>query len=85
MIVFKDREDVFAIYWQKGSKSVYMPAIEYDPYMYRLHKMRGGTLKDYADKKYSAPNEATPIALNGAIPSTPNIDCESTGLVHLKK
>ncbi len=50
--LFKAREDVFAIYWQKGSKSGYMPAIEYDPYMYRLHKMRGGTLKDYADKKY---------------------------------
>ncbi len=27
-----------------------MPAYHYDPYMYRLHKMRGGTFKDYKDK-----------------------------------
>ncbi len=33
--VFKDREDVFAVRWQKGNKSGYTPAYFYDPYMYR--------------------------------------------------
>ena len=48
--LFRVREDVFAIRWEKGSKSGYMPAYSYDPYMYRLHKMKGGTFKDYNDK-----------------------------------
>ncbi|MEX0810893.1 MAG: hypothetical protein WD048_01670 [Chitinophagales bacterium] len=57
--LFKGREDVFAIRWEKraqtsggGNKSGYMPAYHYDPYMYRLHKMKGGTFKDYKDKTY---------------------------------
>lgn len=45
--LFKSRRDVFAIHWQKGNKSGYMPAYHFDPYMYRLHKMKGGTFKDY--------------------------------------
>lgn len=50
--LFNGREDVFAIRWEKGKKSGYMPAYHYDPYMYRLHKMKGGTFKDYKDKSY---------------------------------
>lgn len=50
--LFKGREDVFAIHWQKGNKSGYMPAFDYDPYRYRLHKMKGGTFKNYHDKSY---------------------------------
>lgn len=50
--LFKGREDVFAIRWEKGNKNGYMPAYHYDPYMYRLHKMKGGTFKDYKDKTY---------------------------------
>jgi len=50
--LFRGREDVFAIHWQKGNKSGYMPAYQYDPYMYRLHKMKGGTFKNYEDKTY---------------------------------
>ncbi len=50
--LFKGREDIFAIHWEKGKKSAYTPAYKYDPYMYRLHKMRGGTFKDYKDKTY---------------------------------
>jgi len=34
--VFKGRQDIFAIRWEKGNKSGYMPAYYYDPYMYRL-------------------------------------------------
>ncbi len=48
--VFKGREDVFAVRWEKGSKSGYMPAYFYDPYMYRAHKMKGGTFQNYTDK-----------------------------------
>lgn len=50
--LFKGREDVFAIRWEKGSKSGYMPAYQYDQYMYRLHKMKGGTFQNYNDKTY---------------------------------
>lgn len=50
--VFKCREDVFAIRWEKGKKSGYMPAYHYDPYMYRAHKMKGGTFQNYNDKAY---------------------------------
>ena len=30
--LFKGREDVFAIRWEKTGKSSYMPACHYDPY-----------------------------------------------------
>jgi hypothetical protein len=36
--VFKGREDVFAVRWEKENKRGYMPACFYDPYMYRLIK-----------------------------------------------
>jgi superfamily II DNA or RNA helicase len=50
--VFKGREDVFAVRWEKESKSGYMPAYFYDPYMYRAHKIKGGTFQNYKDKSY---------------------------------
>lgn len=50
--LFKGREDVFALRWEKSTKSGYMPAYSYDPYMYRLHKQKGGTFKNYKDKSY---------------------------------
>lgn len=50
--LFKGREDVFSIRWDKGNKSGYMPAYYYDPYMYRLHKMKGGRFKDYKDTSF---------------------------------
>lgn len=50
--VFKGREDVFAIRWEKGNKNGYMPAYFYDPYMYRAHKMKGGTFQNYTDKTF---------------------------------
>lgn len=49
---FRGREDVFAIRWEKESKSGYMPAYQYDPYHYRLHKQRGGTFGNYPYKSY---------------------------------
>ncbi|MFV8347919.1 TOTE conflict system archaeo-eukaryotic primase domain-containing protein [Flavobacterium sp. ZB4P13] len=50
--VFMGREDVFAVHWEKGNKSGYMPAYFYDPYRYRAHKMSGGTFQNYTDKEY---------------------------------
>ncbi|WP_298954265.1 DEAD/DEAH box helicase [uncultured Nonlabens sp.] len=55
--LFKGREDVFALRWEKSTKSGYMPAYSYDPYMYRLHKQHGGTFKDYTDKTYLRLND----------------------------
>lgn len=50
--LFKGREDVFAVRWEKGSKSGYMPAYFYDPYRLRAHKMSGGTFQNFTDKSY---------------------------------
>lgn len=50
--VFKGREDVFAIRWEKGQKSGYMPAKPYDPYTFRLHKMKGGKYQSYNENIY---------------------------------
>ena len=50
--LFRVREDVFAVRWESGNKKGYMPAYSYDPYMYRLHKMKGGSFKNYSDKSY---------------------------------
>jgi hypothetical protein len=50
--LFKGREDVFALHWEKGGKSGYMPAYFYDPYLYRAHRMKGGTFQTYAGKTY---------------------------------
>lgn len=55
--VFRGREDVFAIRWEKGDKKGYMPSYFYDPYMYRAHKMKGGTFQNYKDKSYLPLND----------------------------
>jgi len=50
--LFKGRDDVFAVRWEKGGKSGYMPAYHYDPYLYRMHRMKGGTFQTFNDKSY---------------------------------
>lgn len=50
--LFRGREDVFAIRWEKSGKSGYMPAYQYDPYHYRAHKMNGGTFQNYPHKTF---------------------------------
>jgi hypothetical protein len=42
--LFRGREDIFAQRWEKGGKASYSPQYDYDPYQYRLHKMKGGTM-----------------------------------------
>lgn len=55
--IFRGRDDVFAIRWEKGNKSGYMPAYFYDPYQYRLHKINGGTFKDFTEKSFLPLND----------------------------
>lgn len=50
--LFKGREDVFAVRWVKENKSGYMPAVFYDPYRFRAHKMNGGTFQNFTEKSY---------------------------------
>jgi superfamily II DNA or RNA helicase len=50
--LFKGREDVFAVRWEKGNKSGYMPAYFYDPYSLRAHKMNGGSFHSFTEKSY---------------------------------
>lgn len=49
--LFKGREDVFAVRWEKKNKSGYMPAYFYDHYRLKAHKMRGGTFENFTEKK----------------------------------
>ncbi|WP_066631101.1 TOTE conflict system archaeo-eukaryotic primase domain-containing protein [Labilibacter marinus] len=48
--LFRCREDVFAIRWEHGNKKGYMPSYSYDPYVYKQHKIGGGTLANFKDK-----------------------------------
>lgn len=50
--LFKGREDLFAIRWEKGTKSGYMPAYFYDPYRYKAHVLKGGTFQTFTEKSY---------------------------------
>jgi hypothetical protein len=50
--LFKGREDVFALKWEKNGKSSYMSAYNFDPHRYRLHQMKGGTFQTFTDKTY---------------------------------
>jgi hypothetical protein len=49
--LFRGREDIFAQRWEKGGKAGYSPQYDYDPYQYRLHKIKGGTIQNFSDKK----------------------------------
>lgn len=50
--LFTGREDVFAVRWEKGNKSGYMPAYIFDPYRFRVHQMNGGTFQNFTEKSY---------------------------------
>lgn len=50
--LFKGREDDFAVRWEKGNKSGYMPAYFYDLYRFRVHKMNEGTFQNFTEKLY---------------------------------
>lgn len=52
--LFHGREDLFAVRWEKNGKATYFPSYDYDPYQFRLHKMKGGTLPTFQNKTFSA-------------------------------
>jgi superfamily II DNA or RNA helicase len=51
--LFRGREDIFAKRWEKSGNSTYFPSYDFDPYQFRLHKMKGGTLQTFQDKTLS--------------------------------
>jgi len=50
--LFKGRTDIYAVRWQKGERSGYMPAYKVDWSDYNKYKTQGGTFKDYKKKEY---------------------------------
>ena len=65
--LFKTRTDIFALRWGKDNKSGYSPSYQYDPYQYKLHRIKGGTFQNYQDKSYnSLTNEQIIKHLKGA-------------------
>ncbi len=53
MSLFRGRQDVFAIRWDKDGRSGYMPAYDLNWDEFAIHKANGGALKDFANKSYS--------------------------------
>jgi hypothetical protein len=51
--LFKGREDVFAIRWDRDGRSGYMPAYDLNWDEYATHKAKGGTLKDFPNKSFA--------------------------------
>ncbi len=51
--LFKGREDAFAIRWEENGKGRYTPAYQLNWDEFRLYKAKGGTLKDFKNKKYA--------------------------------
>jgi superfamily II DNA or RNA helicase len=51
--LFRGRQDVFAIRWERDGRSGYMPAYDLNWEEYTTHKAKGGTLKDFHNKSYS--------------------------------
>ncbi|WP_205513089.1 TOTE conflict system archaeo-eukaryotic primase domain-containing protein [Longitalea arenae] len=51
--LFKGRQDVFAIRWERDDRSGYMPAYDLNWDEYAMHKANGGMLKDFSNKSYS--------------------------------
>jgi superfamily II DNA or RNA helicase len=48
---FRGRTDVYARHWEKDGRSGYSPAYEFDWDEYMSHKQRGGSLKDFENKR----------------------------------
>jgi superfamily II DNA or RNA helicase len=53
MSLFRGRQDVFAIRWERDGRSGYIPAYDLNWDEFAIHKANGGTLKDFANKSYS--------------------------------
>jgi len=51
MSLFRGRTDVYARRWEKDGISGYSPAYEFDWSKFMVHKRRGGSLKDFEEKR----------------------------------
>ncbi len=51
--LFKGRKAVFAIRWERDGNSGFMPAYNPDWDQFKIHKAKGGTLKDFKNKEYA--------------------------------
>ncbi|MDD4247128.1 MAG: hypothetical protein PHO84_08270, partial [Dysgonamonadaceae bacterium] len=49
--LFKGREDVYAVRWEKEGRSGYIPAYKVDWSDYNKHKASGGTFANYTKKE----------------------------------
>ena len=49
--LFRGRNDVYAHRWEKGDKSGWSPAYTFDWNEFNAHRARGGTMKDFDNKK----------------------------------
>jgi len=56
--LFRGREDIYAVRWERDGKSGYMPAYEVDWSNYEKHKLQGGTFSNYKNKKLQPFNNA---------------------------
>lgn len=52
--LFRGREDIYAIRWEKEGKYGYMPAYKVDWTDYNIHKSKGGSFKNYSKKEYQS-------------------------------
>ncbi|MFR9165111.1 MAG: TOTE conflict system archaeo-eukaryotic primase domain-containing protein [Dysgonomonas sp.] len=50
--LFRGREDVYAVRWEKDGRGGYMPAYKIDWTDYNQHKAKGGTFANYEKKEY---------------------------------
>ena len=50
--LFRGRDDIYAVRWERDGKSGYMPAYEVDWSNYEKHKAQGGNFGNYKDKKH---------------------------------
>ena len=51
MSLFRGREDVYAHRWEKNERSGYSPAYDFNWNEFMAHKRRGGSMKDFENKK----------------------------------
>src|SRR3989338_3437118 len=51
MSLFRGRTDVYARHWEKDGRSGYSPAYEFNWDEFMAHKRRGGSMKDFENKK----------------------------------
>lgn len=56
--LFRGRDDVYAVRWEKEGRSGYMPAYKVDWEDYNRHKSSGGTFANYSKKEYLPFNDS---------------------------